>query len=541
MERENLPSLPSNKLSQIYHQLWYQGFSHPHLTRLYRYSLDLILAKPILGILLALLLPVTGFFMATTLPEQFLPPAERDQFQIEFELPSSASLQKTQSVVQDARAIILKHPEVAKIHWFLGNQAPEFYYNLPRRGSHRSNYAHGIIQLNSEKELSALISTLQNELNQAFPSVRVLVRQLEQGPYIAAPIEIRLFGSNLDILRDLGKQIRLILAQVKGITYSRASISDAIPKLALTLDEEQAKLTGINNTSIAQQLNANLEGTLGGSIIEDTEEIPIRVRLSNTDRSNLDQITTLNLLPNTITSAENSQPIPLSNVGKIKLIPEISSISRRNGKRVNTIQGFITAGVLPSKVLADFKQQLKVNDFQLPNGYSLEFGGESEEQNQAITNLMSIFIVLLVLMVAILVLSFGSFRAAAIIIVVGILSIGLGLFALERFGYPLGFMAILGTVSLIGIAINDSIVVLTALRSHPEAFQGNRQAMVDVIIRSTRHVLTTTITTVAGFIPLLLLGSDFWSPLAICVAGGVGGATILALYFVPCAYLLMKQ
>ncbi len=279
---------------------------------------------------------------------------------------------------------------------------------------------------------------------------------------------------------------------------------------------------------------------MGGSILEDTEEIPVRVRLSNSDRANLDQIATLNLLPNATSYSNNISPIPLSALGKIELVPERATITRRNGQRVNRIQGFITTNVLPSKVLKEFQQNLKASHFQLPPGYSLEFGGEFEERNQTVNNLVSIVSVLLVLIMSILVVSFGSFRAASIIVLVGICSIGLGLFSLWLFNYPLGFMAILGTVGLIGVAINDSIVVLVALRSDGVASQGNRQAMVEVILRSTRHVLTTSITTISGFIPLLFLGSAFWSPLAVCIAGGVAGATLLALYFVPCIYLMMK-
>ncbi|NET38608.1 MAG: efflux RND transporter permease subunit, partial [Cyanothece sp. SIO1E1] len=513
---------------------WHQGFSHPGLSRIYGLTLDFILAKPILGIALALILPVTGFLMAPHLPEQFFPPAERDQFHIELELSASASLEKTQAMVQAAGPIILNHPEVTNLHWFLGNEAPEFYYNLPRRGESRSHYAHGIVQLTSEKHLTTLISTLQNELNQALPSVRVLVRQLEQGPYIAAPIELRLYGSDLKVLKALGQQIRSVLAQVSGITHTRASLSEALPKLALRLDEAQAKVTGLDHTVIAQQLNTSLEGSLGGSILEDTEELPVRVRLSNRDRSNLNQITTLDLLPDDFPATENRPTIPLSAVGNIELVPELAKITRRNGQRVNRIQGFIAPTILSSAVLADFQQKFEAIHFQLPPGYALEFGGESAERNQTLANLMAIVSVLLVLMVATLVLSFNSFRAAGIIVFVSICSIGLGLFSLWCFGYPFGFMAILGTVGLIGVAINDSIVVLAALRSHPAAYQGHAQAIKGVILRSTRHVLTTTITTVAGFIPLLLSGSNFWAPLAICIVGGVGGATLLALYLVPC-------
>ncbi|AOX01779.1 acriflavine resistance protein B [Moorena producens PAL-8-15-08-1] len=518
---------------------WNTGLSQPALTRLYRRCLDAMLARPVLGLLLALILPITGFVMASSLSEQFFPPAERDQFNIELELPSSASLSETQSVALQARDILRRHRSVVNVHWFFGKSAPSFYYNLAQNRQNSPNYAQGLVQLASATETRQQIKALQEELDQAFPKVRVLVRQLEQGPPILAPIELRIYGPNLDTLQKLGNQVREELAGVANVTHTRSSLGEALPKLGLRLDEEQARLTGLNNTQIAQQLNGNLEGTLGGSILEGTEELPVRVRLGKRDRGNLDQIATLDLLPTTIPSNQNPPTVPLSALGEIELVPELATITRRHGQRVNTVQGFITAGVLPSTVLADFRERLETSDFQLPPGYSLEWGGESAERNEAVGNLLSTVGVLVVLMVATLVLSFGSFRSAGIIALVGIGSIGLALASLWMFDYPLGFMAILGTVGLVGVAINDSIVVLAALRSDSMARQGNRKAMVEVIVLSTRHVLTTTITTVAGFVPLLLDGGQFWPPLAICIAGGVGGATLLALLFVPCAYLLL--
>ena len=124
---------------------------------------------------------------------------------------------------------------------------------------------------------------------------------------------------------------------------------------------------------------------------------------------------------------------------------------------------------------------------------------------------------------------------------VAIASFGLGVFAIALFGYPFGFNPIIGTVGLIGVAINDSIVVLAALESNPRAKLGDRQAVQEVVMHSTRHVLTTTFTTMIGFVPLLLGGGDFWPPLAVAIAGGVGGATLLALYLIPRTYVLLKH
>jgi multidrug efflux pump subunit AcrB len=494
----------------------------------------------VLGILLALILPITGFLMAGNIPEQFFPPAERDQFHIELELTASASLKETKSVALKARKIILSHPEIVNVHWFFGRNLPSFYYNIEQSRKNLPNYAQALVQLGSTQNSRQQIRILQEELDRALPEARVLVRQLEQGPGVAAPIELSIYGPDLDILEKLGQEARARLAEITDVTHTNISLGEALPKFGLNLDVELTRLAGLNNTEIAQQLNANLEGVLGGSILEGSEELPVRVRLSNQTRGNLDQITSLKLLPTTINN--NQTPaLPLSSIAKIQLVPELAKITRHNGKRVNVVQGFITAGILPSKVLTDFKQHLQKSDFQLPIGYRMEFGGESAKRNEAIGQLLSNLSVLLVLMLAVLVLSFASFKSAIIIAAVGICSIGLGLYSLWIFGYPLGFMAVLGTIGLTGVAINDSIVVLAALKTDSQAKKGDRQAISYVVVRSTRHILTTTITTIAGFIPLFLDGGEFWSPLAICVAGGVGGATLLALFFVPCAYLLIVR
>ena len=518
---------------------WNRGFSNSRLTANYRQILSSLLKRPIVGIALSLILPVTGFLMASTLAEEFFPPSERDQFPIELELPAAAAIAETQAIVERAQSIMLRHPEVSDVHWFIGTNAPKFYLSLPTSGREASNYANGIVQITSASDSQRLIKTLQQELDRALPSTQVFLKQLEQGLQVEAPVVLRLYGSDLDILQELGNQIRRQLAQINNVTHTRTSLGEDLHKLALTLDEEQAQLTGLDNTQIAQQLNANLEGNLGGSILEDTEELPVRVRLANSDRANLDQITTLDLVPHNQLSPESSAALPLSALGQIELVPETAIITRRNGQRFNAIQGFLTAGSLSSKVLADFQQRLDESNFQLPLGYTMEWGGVSEERNRAISNLFSTLDIIIILIIATLVLSFNSFRSAAIILLVAIGSVGLALASLWFFGYPLGFMSILGTVGLVGVAINDSIVVLAAIRNDSQARKGDRQAMVKVIIRSTRHVLTTTFTTVAGFIPLFIDGGEFWPPLAICIAGGVGGATLLALFFVPCVYLLL--
>jgi multidrug efflux pump subunit AcrB len=172
------------------------------------------------------------------------PPTNRDQFQIEFELPTQTAMAATQQQVMAARDLALQHPEVKDIHWFLGRSAPSFFYNVVDNRRNAQNYAQGIVQLTTTENLRQTIQTLQTELDRAFPDAQVLVKQLEQGPPFDAPIELRVYGADMDGLRELGNQLRAELAQVEDVIHTRANLTAALPKLALQVDEAQAQRIG---------------------------------------------------------------------------------------------------------------------------------------------------------------------------------------------------------------------------------------------------------------------------------------------------------
>ena len=514
---------------------WRQGFSSTWLTEWYSKVLTVLIGRPALGIITGLILPVGGFYFARNLPEQFFPPADRNQFQVELELPAQSSLQSTLAMTEQLRGAFLEHPEVEAVTWFLGRSAPSFYYNVMTRRLNAASYAQALVQLKPGKKPLHTIRELQLKLDQDFPQSRLLVRQLEQGPPFDAPVEVRLYGPDLVTLRTLGDDLRLLMSQTPEVLHTRSDLTDISPKLQVNVDEEQALLAGLDHRAIATQLEATLEGAIGGSVIEETEEMLVRMRVNNADRADIDAIASLDLLPQSRGDDATQTHVPLTSLADLSLVPETAAIPHFNGRRMNEVQAYITAGVLPAEVLGDLLDRMDAANFDLPPGYEMEIGGEASRRNDAIGNLMANVGILLVLMVATLVLSFGSFRLAAVIGAVAVLSVGLGLGSLHLFGYPFGFMAIIGTMGLIGVAINDSIVVLAALQDDPQAALGDLDAVRTVVIRASRHVIATTLTTIAGFVPLLLGGGGFWPPMAICIAGGVSGATILALFFVPAA------
>lgn len=516
---------------------WSTGLRSDRLTTGYRDVLDFLYTRPALGIGLAMAAPIVGFILSGTLTEQFFPPAERDQFQIQLDLPAGASIDATRRLANDARDLLLEHPRVESVDWFLGESAPAFYYNMIANRSGVPQYAQAIVAIDSNEGYFDLVRAVQQELNAKLPAGRFLVKQLEQGPPFEAPIEVKLFGPDLDELESLGREVRRVMSETPDIVHTQSDLSETLPKLAVEVDEASARLAGLDNQSVARQLDATLEGAVGGSVLEGTENLPVRVRVAGAERGETGRVAAVDL----VGRAPNGEPTrtPLSAVAGLRLESERSAIPHFNSERMNEVKAYITAGALPAEVQERFQRRLDASGFAMPPGYRLEWGGEGSKRNDAVGNLMSNVAVLLVLMAATLVLSFGSFRMATIIGAVAALSVGLSLGALAIAGFPFGFTAIIGAMGLVGVSINDTIVVLAAIREDAQARTGDVPAIRDVVVRSSRHVLATTFTTIAGFMPLILGGGGFWPPMAITIAGGVGGATLLALVFAPSAYTML--
>ena len=539
--RRNQPRQPRGRILRFLARpgaWWNDGLDLPWLARPYRWSTQRATTRPLLVIAISLSIPLIGFISAATLDNQFFPLVERDQFQVEIEFASQTSIEQTREKVLQARDVILGHETVQDAYWFVGESAPRFYYNIQSSRENQPYYAQAMVQLTSGDGVEALVQALQQELSDLFPAARVIVQKFQQGPPFDAPVEMRIYGPNLDELRRLGMAVRAMLTNIPDVIQVRDDLTEGQPKLGLYLDDEQVRQAGLTNTAIAQQLDAYSEGVTGGAILEATENLPVRVRLANGDRASLEALASLDLRPD---QAQDRGFRPTAALGEFELVPQLAGIARRNEQRVNTVQAFITAGVLPSTVLTALQAQLAEANFELPPGYRYEFGGEAEEQSNAMGNLLLFLPILMLGMVAALVLSLGSFRQAGIIAVVAVGSIGMAMLSLKLFGSVLGFMAIVGTMGLIGVAINDSIVVLTAFNEDPKARYGDPREVHRVLLKATRHVVTTTATTMIGFVPLLAGGDPFWQPLAIAISGGIAGATLLALYFVPAAYVLIKR
>ena len=516
---------------------WYQrGITLPTLNRAFVSLLSWSLKHRILMIALVFCLPLLGFIAAKQLQEQFFPASDRDMFQIELFLPSQSSIINTKYVSTQLTGYLETLDGIEDVRWFIGKNAPSFYYNLMPTKDGAQYYGQAMVTASSFQVANRLIPEIQKALDEMLPEAQILVRKLEQGPPFNAPVELRIFGPNLDRLKSIGDDIRAFMSETQDITHSRATLQPGTPKVWVNIDEAKANLAGLSLVAVAQQLNTTLSGQTNGSIIEATESIPVRVRIGNEQRDDLAALESMNIIiPN------SNQTIPLTAIADLEIKASRGAIPHRNGVRVNVIEGYIRAGVLPSVVLSRIKEKMATADYQLHHGYEIEFGGESAERNKAVGKLMASVGLILTLLLTVVVLSFNSFRLSAIIFLSAFQSIGLGLLSVYVFDYPFGFTVIIGLLGLMGLAINAAIVIIAELKMDKQAIQGDSAAIIRCVQSCARHISSTTITTVGGFLPLILAGGGFWPPFAVAVAGGTVLTTILSFIFVPAAFSLFSE
>jgi len=508
--------------------------------RLYHRGVHLALRVPLLLVAVSIIVPGFGFVVAPTLKEQFFPVAERDHFHFSVRLPTTASVVQTHRVAEQAREILMRFPEVQHVSLFIGKSAPKLHYSMVALEDNRPNFAQGLVQLNTAEVTVDLVHRVQAALDQALTEAQCVVTMLEQGPPAPAPIEFRIYGPSLERLAELGQQAQLLLMQVPGVIHARTTLDAGGPLFGIHVNQHEADAAGLQVEVVSRQLRDCLNGQIATNLSEEIEEIPIRVRLADNYTNGPERILSLPLVSGetTLASGDKMGPriVPLGSVAKWSVDQQVFSIHRRNSTRCNIVNAYIQAGQLPIVVENEFKARLAQSRFELPPGYHIDFGGISFERNAAVGDLVLYSSIVVVLMIAVLVLTFGSFRLAGIIAMVAVLAVGLGLVSLWLFQFPIGIVSIIGIAGMMGLAVNDSIVVLNEC----QVGESEGVPVVDSVTAATRHVLTTSITTVAGVLPLILRGGVFWPPMMIVIAGGIVGATVIALGFTPACFQMVK-
>ncbi|WP_255418942.1 efflux RND transporter permease subunit [Paraglaciecola sp. MB-3u-78] len=357
------------------------------------------------------------------------------------------------------------------------------------------------------------------------------LRLIENGPAVSNPIELRISGTEPNALFDAVEQIRQEMLATPTLQNVTDDWGQRIKKLQIDIDQVRAQSSGVTSHDIAISLQSSLSGMELTEYREGEDTIPVLLRSSEAGRREISKVESLSVY-----SQSTGNSVPLSQVANVNMVWDLAKIYRRNSLRTFTLGAQLVDDANAAEVVNELRRYLHGQQKQWGPGIKVNFGGEHESSakaNQSIAEKLGLAgLIILILLVA----QFNSVRKSIIVlstIPLGLIGVVLGLLIARSY---VGFMTILGIVSLSGIVINNAIVLLERIQIELNAGLTQHQAIITAAQQRARPILLTTATTVLGLIPLYLGGGPMWEPMSVAIMGGLLFSTLLTLGVIPVLY-----
>lgn len=472
---------------------------------------------------------VLGLIVLQFVPQEFFPLAERNQFVMDVWLPEGARIEATDAAVQRIEQVLKTEKLVTSSTSFIGCSAPRFYYNVNPQPP-TPNYAQILVNTKKVSGTPELVAALRKQMGAAAPEAQVYVKELQQGQVMEAPVEVRIVGDDLTALRELGDQVEEILRHTPGATYIHTDWRQDEWQLGVHLREEVANRIGLTDSAVAQQLGGDFEGAPITTAWEGDRPVDVVFRLDAADRAAVTDVADTYVI-----SPATGARVPVAAVATLKPTWEPGRIVRRNGARTLTVRAFPDGGRLASQILAESRK--KIDALPLPPGYRIEYGGEFANQNETFSEMQKALGVSLVLIFLILLFQFRSFLDPLIVMMAFPLALpgaALGLFLTHN---CYGFTAFMGIVSLGGLVVRNSIILIDYIHVRMQEGVEIEQAALEAGERRLRPIFLTTMAAAIGVLPMILSGSSMWSPLASVIAFGLLGSMFFTLVVIPVLFV----
>jgi multidrug efflux pump subunit AcrB/outer membrane protein TolC len=474
-----------------------------------------------------------GVYLLRSVPERFFPTAERNQFVVDVWMPEGTRIERTDVVARRIEEFLAKQQLVRDYSVFLGASAPRFYYNVnPEFAS--ANYAQLLVNTTSVEETPDFVYRLRKQLDSLAPEAMVMVKELQQGNILLGPVEIRLIGEDITVLKRLGRNVEDILRAIPGAEYVWNNYRDDAYQLRVQVKEEVANRLGLSNASIAMQLGGQFSGAPVTTYWEGNRDVRVVLRLSADHRRNFEDVEDTYVV-STITGAS----VPVRSVADVHPEWQSSRIVRRNGMRTLTVQAFHDQRHLASEILKTAAPAL--GRLELPTGYRLEFGGERQNQEETFSDMVRALLISLVLIFLILLFQFKSFVQTLLIMVsipLALLGAGVGLVITSN---PFSFTSFLGIISLSGVVVRNAIILVEHINDRRAAGTELTEAALEAGERRLRPIFLTTAAAAVGVTPMIISGSSLWSPLASVIAVGLLFSMVFTLIVIPVLYVLIER
>lgn len=461
-------------------------------------------------------------------PQQFFPPSDRPELLVDLKLPQNASIEASRDMSAEIDAILADDADVH--HWstYVGRGTVRFYLPLDLQLPN-DFFAQSVVVTKGLAERDRVKAKLETALAEQFPNVIGRVYPLELGPPVGWPLQYRVSGPSEDKVREIAYRVAAAMnadGRVEKINYDWM---EPVRTIKIHVDQDQARLLGLSSLQVSQAINAIVSGGTVTQVRDDIYLVNVVIRAKAEERMSLSSVRTLQL------PLMGGKSVPLSQVAQVDYGLESPLMWRRDRSPTLTIAADAAPGTMPASIMEALSGPIHDIATSLPYGYRIDAGGAVEESAKSQASVMAVVPVMLLLMVTILMVQLRSFNGVFMVLSVaplGVIGVVLALFLAQK---PLGFVAMLGVLALIGMIARNSVILIDQIEQEKRAGLDDWNAVIEAAVVRFRPILLTASAATLGMIPIA--PTIFWGPMAFAIIGGLAVATVLTLLFLPALYV----
>ncbi|MCQ4303193.1 multidrug transporter AcrB [Stutzerimonas frequens] len=478
-------------------------------------------------ILLTLAIFAAAVVLFRLVPQQFFPASGRLELMVDLKLAEGASLKATEAEVARLEQLLKERDGIDNYVAYVGTGSPRFYLPLDQQLP-ATSFAQFVVLADSIESREALRSWLIERMREDFPTLRGRVTRLENGPPVGYPVQFRVTGEHIDVVRGLARQVAAKVGENPHVANVHLDWQEPSKMVRLNVDQDRARALGVSTAELSGFLRRTFIGNRVSQFREDNELIEILLR--GTERERLE----LSMLPSLAIPTESGRSVPLSQVATLEYGFEEGVIWHRNRLPTVTVRADVYGDEQPAALVRQIEPTLADIRAQLPSGYLLEVGGTVEDSERGQRSVNAGLPLFVIVVMTLLMAQLKSFSRSAMVFLTAPLGIiGVALFLL-LFGQPFGFVAMLGTIALSGMIMRNSVILVDQIEQDIGAGQARFSAIVEATVRRFRPIVLTALASVLAMIPLSR--SIFFGPMAVAIMGGLIVATALTLLFLPALY-----
>ncbi len=471
---------------------------------------------------------VLALLMLPLVPNQFFPSSSRPELLVNLSLAQGSSISATDAVSKKLDAVLKTDADVE--HWssYIGRGAIRFYLPLDEQ-LQNDFFTQFVVVTKGAEARERVHRRLQRTLDEEFPEAVSGIFALELGPPVGWPVQYRVSGPVPAKVRQISQKLAEVMATNPDLEKINFDWGEPARKLRIKVKQEEARQLGLNSAAIAQTIQAAYSGATATQIRDSIYLVDVVLRAKPEERLSLESLQTLGI------PLSSGSAVPLGVVATVEYAQDFPLVWRRDRSPTLTVQAAVKGDVLPATVVAALEKKIVTLQKELPVGYQIAVGGSQEESDKSQRSVMVVMPIMLLLMVTVLMVQLQNFKHLILVLSAAPLALIGVVFALLLTRQPLGFVALLGIIALIGMVVRNSVILVHQINVEREKGLSDWDAAVAAATLRFRPIMLTAVAAILGMVPIA--PSVFWGPMATTIMGGLAVATVLTLIFLPSLYV----